>query len=355
MNFPEIKYFPYDIKLKKTFTASGGVISDRKGFFICISTSGSGKPAWGEAAPLPQFGSEKYSEAEAALKNLFNLVPGKAASIDPDEFEDKLEQLNNLPALRHGLEQAWLNFRTLREKKTLDALLDVKLKDRIQVNGLIGILSPEEVLIKAIELFENGFRTLKIKAGRGDFAEDKKCIELIRERLSENINLRIDVNGKWKLSETKGYLKELEEYKLEYIEQPVKSKAEFFALADVSAIPLAADEIIRSYGDALEIVKMCPRAVLVLKPMMLGGITRTLEIIRLSESSGMKTVISSSFETSLGRSAAIFLSASLSKPAAHGLGTKDYLEDEPFSDPFELSNGEIKVNASKLNNFSLPG
>lgn len=350
MKLPEIKYIPYDIKLKKPFLTSGGLISNRKGFFICIILN-ENETAFGEAAPLPEFGSESYSEAENALQSLFGLSANNPAFFDSGDFQSKLDRISNLPALRHGLEQAWLNFRALNEKTSLDKLLNVKLKDKINVNGLIGLVPPGETLLKARALFNEGFTTLKLKAGRDDFSLDRKSVEILREHFGDRIDIRIDVNGKWKLPEAISHIKELEEFSPEYIEQPVAGKEDFFNLMKETELPLAADEIIRSTGDALEVMTKATGAVLILKPMMLGGFTSTLKIIRDAERSGIKTVISSSFETSVGRSAAVFLAAASNSSTAHGLGTKGFLEHEPYRDPFEINNGVIKIDSSKFNFF----
>lgn len=337
MSILKIKYIPYDIKFTNPFNTSKGVIERRRGFFINVNEA-----AWGEAAPFPEFGSESYSEAETALKEVLGLSEGKVCEVTRDFLEGKLEGLNLLPALRHGLEQAYLNFRSLSEKTSLEKILNVNLKPKINVNGLIGLVSPEEVLEKALELTEKGYTTLKLKAGRSNFSLDKKSVHLLRNNLSPRVKLRIDVNGKWELPEALTYVKELEEYSLEYIEQPVGKKEDFLHLAALSKAPLAADEILRNTRDAAEVIRRSPDSVLILKPMMLGGITQTLKIIKEAEASGVKTVISSSFETSLGLSASVFLALAQKSDTAHGLGTKGFLERDPFGEPFEVKGGVIE-------------
>ncbi|MCU7494674.1 MAG: o-succinylbenzoate synthase [Ignavibacteria bacterium] len=342
MNFPGIKYLPYEIKLKEPFITSGRVIEKRKGFFICISSGGENEIAWGEAAPLPEFGSETYSEAERALNEQFGLLPNKEGIIEPDLFETKLSEIASLPALSHGLEQAWLGFRALKENTSLDRFLSVKLKRSVSLNGLIGLMSPGEALLRAQMLVEQGFKTLKLKAGRSDFSEDRKSLEAIRSHFGDKIKLRLDVNGKWQFCDALNYVKELEEFNLEYIEQPVLGKEDFFNLAKISPVALAADEIIRNSTEAFDAMGKNPGIVLILKPMMLGGIRKTLQILKAAEASGVKAVISSSFETSLGRAMLVFLAASLNSSMAHGIATKDFLESEPFQDPFEIKDGSIE-------------
>ncbi len=91
----------------------------------------------------------------------------------------------------------------------------------MNVNAAIGFLNVDESLNVAETLIGKGFTTLKIKVGRRNFEEDFSVIKLIRESLGDNIKLRIDSNGNWKLDEAIINLKALEQFDIEYAEQPV--------------------------------------------------------------------------------------------------------------------------------------
>ncbi len=337
----ELTYSPYNLKLTKPFITSVGKISERKGFIISLKSNNNAEGI-GEAAALPEFGSESYEEDESALKNiklklkldLNNLIPA---------IEENLSEFNHLPALRSGIEQAILNLICVERKSTLSALLNKPTSRNISVNGIIGLINPEEVLKKVRELKSGGFRTIKVKAGREDFKEDLKILDIVRNETGKNFKIRMDVNGKWDTDQAIGNLEQLKKYDVEYVEQPVSRVEEFLRLSDASSIPLAADESIRSYKDAISIIENNLAPVLILKPMMLGGLITTLRIIEEAEKHDLKIVITSSLETSIGRSIAVFAAAIVKRQTAHGLAVADYFDDKIVSNPFPIKNGLINL------------
>ncbi len=337
----ELTYSPYSIKLNNPFKTSLGEIRERKGFIISLKSSSTAEGI-GEAAPLPEFGSESYEDDERVLEDirlklkldLNNLVPS---------IEESLSDFNHLPALRSGVEQAILNLICLERKTTLSELFNVPVARNISVNGIIGLLDKDEAVIKAKELKAAGFRTIKIKVGRKNFEDDFEIIKNIRIETGKNINLRLDANGKWNTNKAASYLKKLEQFDIEYIEQPVNSISNFAEISKGTAIPLAADESLRSYKDATNIINNNLAPVLILKPMMLGGLTTAMKIINEAEKKDLKIVITSSFETSIGRSIAVFTAGILKKQTAHGLAVTDYFKDTIVNDPFPVNNGIIKI------------
>lgn len=60
-------------------------------------------------------------------------------------------------------------------------------------NGL-GLMSPEEVADEAEELLERGFRGVKLRLGRADFAQDLATVRLARKRLPDKVHVMVDFN-----------------------------------------------------------------------------------------------------------------------------------------------------------------
>ena len=86
MNNLELTYIPYSANLKKPFQTSGATITERNGFILFLK-SNEKSTGIGEAAPLPEFGSETYEDVEKALEN-FSL----ALNIDFTNIEGSIEQ-----------------------------------------------------------------------------------------------------------------------------------------------------------------------------------------------------------------------------------------------------------------------
>lgn len=331
----------YTLKFKKPFETSKGIIEGRKGFLIYLK-SDTGKTGVGDAAPFPEFGSESYADTENAIKNIKLNLKVNFQDIETSIIYS-LSNLDNLPALHHGFEQALLNLISKEKNLSINEILNESSKKNIKVNAVIGFLPPEESAKEAERLINQGYKTIKIKAGRNNFEDDYQCIKAVREAAGEKINIRIDVNGKWTLKEAVNNMKRLEPIKLEYVEQPVKNIINFIQLRNKTAIPLAADESIRTVKDAADFIQRKAASVLVLKPMMLGGIIPVLTIKNVAEKAGIKVVITSSFESVVGRSMAVFAASTVKENVAHGLATGDYFEKDLFSNPYPVRNGIISL------------
>jgi len=265
--------------------------------------------------------------------------------IDETEIEKSinncLANYNKLPALRHGLEQSIINIICNKNKTTIDKLLNLKLKKQVNVNAAIGFMNVEESVNAAKTVIAKGFTTLKIKAGRSNFEEDFSVIKLIRETFGENIKLRLDSNGNWNLDEAIINLKALEQFDIEYAEQPVINLSDYINLKKETNIPLAPDESIRSVKDAKEFIKSGVVSYVILKPMMIGGLLPTLEIIKLASAENITPVITSSFESAVGKINAVIAAASVKANVAHGLGVADHFINTITNDPFPIKSGKI--------------
>ncbi len=344
MNNISLKYSPFNLELSNKFENSKAKLFDRKGFIIKLESDG--KTGYGEANPLPEFGSETFEQDEEALKGFkLNL------NILPEDFiesiEDSLKALSDLPALRHGFEQAILNLLCAKANISLNEILNCTSRPEIKVNAVIGLLNPAESASVALRLVKEGFTTLKIKAGREQFKDDLNCLVAIQKAVGDEVKLRIDANGKWKTIEAIENLKALDIFNIEYVEQPVKNLIGFLKVSKKSPIPLAADESIRSFNDAKNFIQSRTIKALVLKPMLLGGIIPTLKIIQIAEKENLKVIISSSFESSLGRSWAIFAASTVKEDIAHGLDTARFLKNDLYPNPYPIRNGRIFLQNNK--------
>ncbi len=341
MNKIELKYSPYTLKFNKPFETSQGIISERKGLVILLQ-SNSGNTGIGDAAPFPEFGSETYEETLAAADYIDVNFKIDLTDIE-NSFDDFFSPIIHLPALRNGIEQAFMNLISKEKNISLNQIINRASKKEIKVNAVIGILPHQETLVLTGKFIEQGFDTIKLKAGRKSFSEDLEILKSLRENFGEGLKIRIDVNGKWSLSEAISNLKELEHLNLEYVEQPVSGFHELIELSSQTKVKIAADESLRTVNDAREIISSKAANYLILKPMMLGGLIPSLKIIKHAEENRIKCVVTSSFESVFGRSFAAFVASLVDNDLAHGLDTGRYFEKDLAADPYTITNGKINL------------
>jgi o-succinylbenzoate synthase len=336
-----LTYTTYNLKFKNPFESSKGKFNERKGFLIRLKSS-SGKTGVGDAAPFPESGSETYSDAENELKKLKLNLKINLHDITTS-ITESLGSLDKFPALHHGVEQALINLISKENNLSINEILNESSNNSINVNAIIGILTPDKSAEEAQKLIRQGFTTLKVKAGRDKFEDDLNCLKVIRESAGTNIKLRIDANGKWELNEAINNLKKIELIDPEYVEQPLYYLADFIKLKNKTGVPLAVDESIRTIKNAVEFIQHKAVSFIILKPMMLGGIIPVLNIKNYAEQNGLKVVITSSFESVVGRSIAIFTASTVKEQLAHGLATGTYFEKDLFADPYPVKNGTISL------------
>lgn len=331
----------YTLKLKRPFSTSKGVITERKGFLIKLFSE-KGNKGYGDCCPLPEFGSETYEQVEKLLQD-FQLK----IIVDLDDIERSIlktvEPLNEYSNLKHAFEQALLNLVSREQNISLNEILNASSKKIINVNGIIPHLNPGESASRAVELVSNGFKTLKMKVGREKFEHDYDCIKSVREALGNEIKVRLDANGKWDLPKAVSSMKRLEELSIEYIEQPVNKLEDFIKLSNQTTIPLAADESIRTLKDIYDFVSKKAASVLILKPMMLGGIIPTIKTIEFAHENKIKTVITTSLDSVIGRSFAVLAASFVDYEIAHGLGTAELFEKDLYPDPYPVKSGQINL------------
>ena len=344
MNNIDLTYIPFTLQLNEHIITSNTVIRERKGFIVKLKRNK--YVGYGEVTPLPEFGSESFEQDEKAIKNFnFNL------QIQPNNFvqslDSNLQDFSQLPAFRHGIEQALLNLFCSEANVSLNEVLNCTSKKSIKVNGIIGILKPEDTVAKALELVKSGYSTIKLKVGRNNFDEDFECLSSTRAAVGNDISIRIDVNGKWDVNEAIINTNKLKDLDIEFIEQPVNNFLSFKKLSFKTNIPLSVDESVRNLEDAIKFIDSNSIKAIVLKPMLLGGIINTLRIIEAAENQHLKVIISSSFETSLGRSLAIFAASIVKKEIAHGLDTARFLMSDLYKNPYPVINGRISLTTNK--------
>jgi O-succinylbenzoate synthase len=215
-------------------------------------------------------------------------------------------------------------------------------RDRVPVNTTVPAVGPQQAhdLVTA-----SGCTTAKVKVAETGqtLADDIARVEAVRAALGRTGKVRIDANAAWSVDEAAVALKALDEFDLEYAEQPVATLTEMAELRRRVDVRLAADESVRTADDPMRVAGLEAADVVVLKVQPLGGVRRCLEV---AEACGLPVVVSSAVETSVGLAAGVALAAALPElPFACGLGTLTLIDGDVTSEPLLPVRGELPVRA----------
>lgn len=185
-----------------------------------------------------------------------------------------------------------------------------------------------------------GFPAVKVKVRD---AAGIALVRAVRDAVGPAVGVRVDANGAWDVDTAVVMIARLSAFDLEYVEQPVATLADLAAVRRRVAVPVAADECIRTLDDARELRRLAAADVIVIKQQPLGGVRAALAV---AEVAGVPAVVSSMMETSVGIAAGVALAAALPElPYACGLATLPALPGDVTDTPLVPVDGMLPVRA----------
>ncbi len=212
-----------------------------------------------------------------------------------------------------GIEMALLDLKGKALGVPVAELLGGFCRDRVSVVGYLFIDSPEANAQKAGAFVDAGYTELKLKVGR-NFGQDHDTIAAIRDRVGPDVKIRIDANMIWSVPAAIKWIRGLERFDLQYVEQPVPD-FDVQGLAQVRrsvAVPIAADEACTDVRSVLELIKADACDVLVVYPSEAGGLRRAHQIGAVADAAGKWCAIGSWAELGVATAANVHVVASSS-------------------------------------------
>lgn len=345
MNGIRSKVFRYKLPLKKSLNFKGIQLSHREGLLLAYLENNK-IAALGEIAPLPGFSRETIEQVQEqlirALKNmpLDIVLPGLLDSPLIETMIEHTTMAKLYPSVEFGLCSAILNLISYIKKEPIRKLLSEAAEDKIKINALLSG-SRDEIIEKTEKLLAEGYTIFKLKVGRQSINEDISLVRDVYGIVKGTASLQLDANRAWGIEEALSFGKSINDINITYIEEPVK---DFLAILQLSNngkfhIPIALDESLAAIiPKAMELIPGV--TTLVLKPTILGFVN-TIAFEKSAESLGMKTVISSSFESSIGLFALAEIASGFG--AAAGLDTIEWLAEDTLENSFEIKSGQIDL------------
>lgn len=260
--------------------------------FLKVETD-EGIVGWGE----PVVEGRAHTVA-AAVAELADYVVGK----DPRQVEDHWTVLYrggfyrggsvHMSALA-GIDQALWDIKGKALGVPVYELLGGKVRDRIRVYSWIGGDRPGETAVQARERAARGFTAIKMNASEelqyvDTFDKVDRVlgnVAAVREAVGPHFGIGVDFHGRVHKPMAKVLFKELEPYRLMFIEEPVLSEhaeclREFATLAN---IPIALGERLFSRWDFKKILEGGYVDIIQPDPSHAGGITETRKIAHMAE------------------------------------------------------------------------
>jgi o-succinylbenzoate synthase len=321
MNF-EITIEKRQLVFKKPAGTSRGFLQEKPSYFIDLwHKENPNQKGKGEASLILGLNPETEADIETFLPKLQSNL---------DFYLDNLQLLQKMPSLRFALEMAKLDWANGAVQIWYPNDF-VKGLQKIQINGLVWMANPEEMLLEARNKAKSGFTCIKFKIGALDFQAEHQIIAQIRREFP-NLAVRLDANGAF---DANFYLHKIlplyAPLRIHSIEQPI-AKGNWQEMGEVrkkSSIPIALDEelIGLSEQEITNCLDEIQPQYVVLKPSLLGGFHACERIIALAEKRGIQYWITSALESNLALEAIAQFTANLNPSLPQGLGTGELYQN----------------------------
>lgn len=260
--------------------------------FLKIETD-EGIVGWGE----PVLEGRAHTVA-AAVEELGDYLIGK----DPRHIEDHWTVLYrggfyrgggvHMSALA-GIDQALWDIKGKALGVPVSELLGGNVRDRIRVYSWIGGDRPSETAQQARDAVARGFTAVKMNGTEemqfvDTFDKVERCLQnvaAVREAVGPHVGIGVDFHGRVHRPMAKVLIKELEPYKLMFIEEPVLSEHEeaLKEIARISSTPIALGERLYSRWDFKRVLQEGYADIIQPDPSHSGGITETRKIATMAE------------------------------------------------------------------------
>jgi L-alanine-DL-glutamate epimerase-like enolase superfamily enzyme len=174
----------------------------------------------------------------------------------------------------------------------------------IETDLTIGIDSPENMALQAIDFVKDGVKIIKVKLGK-DPIQDVERIQQIRKAIGDETKLRIDANQGWAPDKALKVLEALAPYNIEFCEQPMHKyfDDQLPALCKASPIKIMADESVFTHHDARKLIQQKACHSINIKFAKSGGIHEALKIHDLALAHQMPCMMGGMLESRLALSA----------------------------------------------------
>jgi len=330
----------YRIPFRKTFVTSGGAQAVREGVIVTLEGD-SGLSGLGEIAPLRR----------ATMRNVAHFLPillRRLTGVDIDDIPETagavLADNAATPAILCGLDIAACDLLAKEAGVPVVEFLGGCQRRVVPVNATISADTPELAAQAARHAVANGLRCVKLKVGMmRNLAAECALVGAVRDAIGPETLLRLDANQAWDRVSAIRNISELERFGLEFVEQPVAARdiEGLAAVHDVVGTAIAADESVTSAASAEAIIKSAAASLLVIKPMVVGGLRPAMAIIRLALACEVEPVVTTTIDSGVGIAAALHLAAAFKGTRACGLATAELLECDLTSGTPQVHRGEM--------------
>lgn len=360
-------YEIYEVSLptrrKHTWASSTSDVG--QGYVILRLTTDCGIDGFGEATTMPEWGGDYgryYGESAGTARvvieqNIFPAIEG----MDPFDI-DLIHQQMDLAIRGHNYAKAAIDIALYdimgkAVDKPVYQLLGGKHREAIPIAHSLGVVMDVEAAVEeAVAACAEGIKDIKMKGGL-NLTRDLELMKRLRKELGPDINILVDANqGYPSAKEAIKWGKLMNQYNLQYLEQPVEGIHQLKQVTHGLDCPVCADESCWTVADALDIISSHAADYISIYTTKAGGLYPARTIAKVAENAGIRCNVNGSGEFGVGNAANLHMACCGKNidlasvfPITHVKGTEQtkvaarWYMDDIITKPFQYQDGCLLV------------
>ena len=187
-----------------------------------------------------------------------------------------------------GVEMALWDIMGKAVGKPVHMLLGGAVRTEAPIAYAMGMTDHQQTADKLAQIRAEGYSTVKTKGGT-DVRWDIERAHWLRELAGDEMNIRVDMNQGYNMTEALMYLHAVEPCGLQYVEQPLRCNAldNYASLRCRSGVPVAINEDCYIPGGLFRAIKMNAVDAAVVDMESIGGIAETVKLAHLAEAADL--------------------------------------------------------------------
>ncbi|MED4206700.1 mandelate racemase/muconate lactonizing enzyme family protein [Neobacillus mesonae] len=363
MKITEIKIYAIRLPLFEPFVISYHTYPDMPSVIVKMVTD-EGIVGYGEAVPDEHVTGETWEGVFHILKNSIGPVLIGKNPMEIEKIHELMDKtIYSAPAAKAAIDIACFDIIGKKLQQPVYQLIGGRYHDEFPITHVLSIAPPEKMAAEAAQMVEKGYRSFKMKVGT-NVKVDIECIKAVRAQVGPDIAIRVDVNQGWKTSAaTLTAVKQLEDYQIDWIEQPVTGD-DIDAMVEVKSkttIPLMIDEGLKGTREMREIIQKRAADKVNIKLMKCGGIYPAVKLAHQAELAAMECQVGSMVESSIGSAAGfhvafskkVITSVELTGPLKFSKDIGNLAYDVPFIRLSETPGLGVEVNEEILKELTV--
>lgn len=340
----QVEIYKLLIPLKEPFITSLGSDDYAANIIVVIRTD-KGISGFGECSPYMPINGESIDTCFIVGQYFAKVLKNKNAL----DIEERIAEMDKIiygnSSIKSAFDIALYDIASQHAGVPLYKFLGGENNKQIITDYTVSIGDADKMAMDALKIKEQGYPAIKVKLGKNG-GKDVERIKAIRAAVGNEIPVRIDANQGWKVKEAIETLNALNEYNIQYCEEPI-ARWKFMKLRKVrknSPIPIMADESCCDDHDAERLIELQACDMMNIKLGKSGGIFKALKMAKMAEDANIHLQVGAMLESRLGMTAFSHFALSNSMIQHFDFDTALMFSEDPVSGGIVYEkNGVIKM------------